>query len=98
MTLPTYIFFIQLDMDCQELLDACGLDYIQSEVDRTKNEVCIVLDKEEYAELISDLDFNNCSAQKICSYLLNPELGEYATKVTVEEPSGDIVFLKSIKK
>ena len=56
MTLSTYNFFIQLDMDCQELLDTCGLDYIQSEVDRTKNELCIVLDKEEYSELISDLD------------------------------------------
>ena len=98
MNLHIYNCYIQIDMDCQELLDACGLDYIQSEEDNTKNELCIVLDKDDYEELISNLDFNNCSAQKICSNLLNPELGEYASKVTIEEQGRDRVFLKSNKK
>ena len=35
--------------------------------------------------------FNNTDEQGIASYLLNPELGEYTTKVTIYSPSGDRV-------
>ena len=86
----TYDVYIEIDCDCEELLDAIGLDYKQCEDDDTQNEVCISLDHHEWTTGINDdVDFNRTNEQGISSYLLNPELGEYTTKVTIYKPNGD---------
>ena len=90
----TYDIYFEIDCDCEELLDAIGLDYKQCEDDDTQNEVCISLTPTEYKESIYDLTLGSCNEQTISSYILNPELGEYTTKVTVYTPSGDVIMFK----
>ena len=90
----TYDVYIEIDCDCEELLDAVGLDYEQCTDDDTQNEVCISLTLDEYKESIYDLALGSCNEQTISSYLLNPELGEYTTKVTIYTPSGDVIMFK----
>ena len=85
----TYDLYFEIDCDCEELLDAIGLDYKEVEDDDTQNEVCISLTPAEYKESIYDLALGSCNEQTISSYILNPELGEYTTKVTIYTPSGD---------
>ena len=93
-TQGTYDVYIEIDCDCEELLDAVGLDYEQCTDDDTQNEVCISLTLDEYKESIYDLALGSCNEQTISSYLLNPELGEYTTKVTIYTPSGDVIMFK----
>ena len=93
-TQATYDFYFEIDCDCEELLDAIGLDYKQCEDDDTQNEVAISLTPAEYKESIYDLALGSCNEQTISSYILNPELGEYTTKVTIYKPSGDVVIFK----
>ena len=91
-TSGNYDIYIEIDCDCEELLDAVGLDYEQVEDDDTQNEICITLDQHEWTTgIYDDVDFNNTDEQGIASYLLNPELGEYTTKVTIYKPNGDKV-------
>ena len=90
----TYDLYFEIDCDCEELLAAIGLDYKQCEDDDTQNEVCISLTLDEYKESIYDLALGSCNEQTISSYLLNPELGEYTTKVTIYTPSGDVIMFK----
>ena len=85
----TYDIYIEIDIDCEELLDAIGLDYVRCKDDDTQNEVAVSLTPEEYKESIYDLTLGGCNEQTLASYLLNPELGEYTTKVTIFTPSGD---------
>ena len=85
----TWDIYFEIDCDCEELLDAIGIDYVQCEDDDTQNEVCISLTPAEYKESIYDLALGSCNEQTISSYILNPELGEYTTKVTIYTPSGD---------
>ena len=85
----TYDIYFEIDCDCEELLDAIGLDYKQCEDDDTQNEVAISLTPAEYKESIYDLALGSCNEQTISSYILNPELGEYTTKATIYTPSGD---------
>ena len=85
-----YDIYIEIDVDCEELLDAVCLDYEQVEDDESQTEICISLDQHEWTTGINDdVDFNNTDEQGIASYLLNPELGEYTTKVTIYTPTGD---------
>ena len=90
-TQGTYDFYIEIDCDCEELLDAIGLDYKESETDDTQNEVTLSLTKDEYIEAITDSMWasNDLNEQSISAALLNPELGEYTTKVTIYKPNGD---------
>mgnify|MGYP003110342457 FL=1 len=85
----TYDIYIEIDTDCEELLDAIGLDYVRCKDDDTQNEVCVSLDKDEYVQAFSRLHIVNLNEQFISGLLLNPELGEYTTKVTIFTPSGD---------
>ena len=88
----TYDIYIEIDIDCEELVDACGLDYERTEDDDTQNEICLSLDKHEWTTGINDdVDFNLTDEQAIGSYLLNPELGEYVTKVTIYKADGNII-------
>ena len=87
----TYDVYIEIDIDCEPLLDTIGLEYTQCTDDKTQNEVCISLDADEYDEFSFAIDFNHTNEQGIGLYLLNHELGEYVTKVTIYKPNGDVV-------
>ena len=85
----TYDVYIDIDIDCEELLDACGLDYIKSEDDDTQNEVQIILDKDEFTDVFDQSVLSLTNEQTIATALLNHEIGEYATRVQVYTPHGD---------
>ena len=85
----TYDVYIEIDCDCQELLDAVGLDYELSEDDDTQNEVCISLDKGEFNDVVDQSFLSMTNEQTLATALLNAELGEYTTKVTIYTPTGD---------
>ena len=87
----TYDIYIEIDIDCEELVDACGLDYKRTEADDTQNEVCVVLDAGEWTDFAEDVDFGYADEQQLGALLLNEELGEYVTKVTIYKPNGDII-------
>ena len=85
-----YDIYIEIDCDCEELLDAVGLDYEEVADDETHNEICITLDEHEWSTGIADdVDFANTDEQGIAAYLLNPELAEYTTRVQIYKPTGD---------
>ena len=87
----TYDIYIEIDRDCEELVDACGLEYKQCEDDKTQNEICLSLDKDEYLQATEGFNWALLNEVDIGSELLNYELGEYVTKVTIYKPSGDII-------
>ena len=86
-----YDIYIEIDIDCEELVDACDLDYTRSVDDDTQNEICISLDAGEWVDFAEDVDFGYADEQQLGALLLNEELGEYVTKVTIYKPSGDII-------
>tara|TARA_S200000501_G_scaffold332699_1_gene335580 strand:+ start:169 stop:522 length:354 start_codon:yes stop_codon:yes gene_type:complete len=86
-----YDIYIEIDCDCEELVDACGLDYKRTEDDNTQNEICISLDEDEFYESLAFVWLKEANEQTIATKLLNPELGEYTTKVTIYKPNGDII-------
>ena len=45
-----YKVAIEIDIDCEELVDACGLDYTRSEDDDTQNVVWLELDDDEWSD------------------------------------------------
>ena len=87
----TYDVYIEIDCDCEQLVDACDLEYKQCEDDKTQNEICISLDSDEYGEIVHDVNFAYTDEQDIALYLLNAELSEYVTKVTIYKPDGNII-------
>ena len=84
----TFDVYIEIDCDCEELLDAIGLDYNIAE-DPTQNEVKVILDKDEFSDVFETIQLAKASETLFATRLLNPELGEYTTKVTVYTPYGD---------
>ena len=96
-TQGTYDVYIEIDCDCEELLDACSLDYTRTQevdalgnlVDSTQNEVAFHLDRQDYTDLIDQSVLSMTNEQTLATALLNHELGEYTTKVTVYTPYGD---------
>ena len=88
-TQGTYDFYIEIDCDCEELLDAIGLDYKESETDDTQNEVTLSLTREEFTDVVDQSVLSMTNEQTLATALLNHELGEYTTKVTIYTPSGD---------
>ena len=85
----TYDIYFEIDCDCEELLDAIGLDYKQCEDDDTQNEVALHLTREEFTDVVDQTVLSMTNEQTIATLLLNDELGEYTTKVTIYTPSGD---------
>ena len=77
----TYDVYIDIDIDCEELVDACGLDYTRSEDDDTQNEVKIILDAAEFTDVFDQSVLSMTNEQTLATALLNPELGEYTTRV-----------------
>ena len=85
----TYDVYIDIDVDCEELLDAIGLDYTTSEDDENMNEVKIILNKEEFCDVFETCQLIAANEQVFTARLLNYELAEYATKVQVYTPQGN---------
>ena len=86
----TYDLYFEIDCDCEELLDAIGLEYKTVPDDATQNEVALHLTPDEYKEVFNfSLADNYWNETTIATLLLNDELGEYTTKVTLYKPSGD---------
>ena len=90
----TYDVYIEIDIDCEELVDACGLDYTRTETDDTQNEICISLDHDEFCDVFETCQLSKANETEFGTRLLNHELGEYVTKVSVYKPSGDIIVFK----
>ena len=88
-TQGTYDVYIEIDCDCEELLDANGLEYEQCTDDDTQNEVAFHLDRAEFTDVFDQSVLSMTNEQTIATALLNHELGEYTTKVTVYTPYGD---------
>ena len=88
-TQGTYDVYIDIDCDCEELLDAIGLDYITSEDDENMNEVAVSLDHDEFCDIFETVQLAKANEQIFASRILNPELGEYTTRVQVYTPQGD---------
>ena len=84
-----YKVAVEIDIDCEELLDAIGLDYTRSEDDDTQNVVWLELDEDEFCDVFETCQLTKANEQVFGARLLNPELGEYTTKVTVYKPTGD---------
>ena len=55
----------------------------------SQNEICLSLDKDEFTDVFDQSVLSLTNEQTIATALLNHELGEYTTKVTVYTPSGD---------
>ena len=85
----TYDVYIDIDCDCEELLDAIGLDYTTSEDDESQNEVKLILDKDEFTDVFDQAPLCITNEQTIAAALLNDELSEYTTRVQVYTPHGD---------
>tara|TARA_A100001035_G_scaffold110491_1_gene86665 strand:+ start:39 stop:356 length:318 start_codon:yes stop_codon:yes gene_type:complete len=88
-TQGTYDVYIEIDVDCEELLDACGLEYKTVPDDDTQNEVAFHLDRAEFTDVFDQSVLSMTNEQTLATALLNHELGEYTTKVTVYTPHGD---------
>ena len=88
-TTGVYKVEVEIDIDCQELLDACGLVYLKSTEDETQNVVPLRLDYDEFTDVFEQAPLCMTNEQTLGTALLNPELGEYTTKVTAYLPSGD---------
>ena len=63
----TYDIYFEIDCDCQELLDAIGLEYTQCEDDDTQNEVLISLDPEEAADVLDQSVLSMTNELDTCS-------------------------------
>ena len=87
----TYKVAVEIDIDCEELVDACGLDYTRSEEDDTQNIVELELDHDEFCDVFETCQLAQANEVVFAQRLLNWELGEYATKVTVNTPQGDTI-------
>ena len=85
----TYDFYFEIDCDCEELLDAIGLDYIQCEDDDTQNEVALSLTPDEATDVLDQSVLSMTNEQTLAAAVLNHELSEYTTKATIYTPSGD---------
>ena len=82
--------YIDVDCDCQELLDAIGLDYTTSEDDESQNEVKVVLNEDEFCDVFETVQLTTTALEQVFGgRILNPELGEYTTRVQVYTPQGD---------
>ena len=57
----------------------------------TQNEICLTLDAGEFEDLQHDCNFNYTDETDLGTALLNAELGEYVTKVTIYKPNCDII-------
>ena len=85
----TYDIYFEIDCDCEELLDAIGIEYKQCEDDDTQNEVLIEMTQAEFTDVVDQSLLSMTNEQTLAAAVLNHELSEYTTKATIYTPSGD---------
>ena len=93
----TWDIYFEIDCDCEELLDAIGLEYTRlkeidalgNKVEGTQNEVCISLTPAEATDVLDQSVLSMTNEQTLAAAVLNHELSEYTTKATIYTPSGD---------
>ena len=90
----TYDLYFEIDCDCEELLDAIGLEYEQCKDDDTQNEVLISLTSAEATDVLDQSVLSMTNEQTLAAAVLNHELSEYTTKATIYTPSGDMIMFK----
>ena len=90
----SYDLYFEIDCDCEELLDAIGLEYTQCEDDDTQNEVCISLTPAEATDVLDQSVLSLTNEQTLAAAVLNHELSEYTSQATIYTPSGDIIIFK----
>ena len=90
-TQGTYDVYIEIDCDCEELLQANDIEYDSCKDDDTQNEVAFHLDRQDYTDLIDQSVLSMTNEQTLATAVLNHELGEYTTKATIYTPSGDVI-------
>ena len=90
-TQGTYDVYIEIDCDCEELVDAVGLEYEEVADDTTQNEICMSLSYDEFVDVFEQAPLAMTNEQTLGTAMLNHELGEYVTKVTVYTPHGDVI-------
>ena len=88
-TQGTYDVYIEIDIDCQELLEACDVEYTLCTDDDTQNEIALHLDAAEFTDVFDQSVLSMTNEQTLAAAMLNHELSEYVTKVTVYTPHGD---------
>ena len=93
-TQGTYDIYFEIDIDCQELLDAIGLEYTPCLDDDTQNEVRISLTRAEAVDVLDQSVLSMTNEQTLAAAVLNHELSEYTTKATIYTPSGDVIMFK----
>ena len=86
-----YHFTFEIDIDCEELLDAIGLEYTKSEDDYTQNVVSLDLTPAEATDVLDQTVLSLTNEQTLAAAVLNHELSEYTTKATVYTPYGDTI-------
>ena len=89
-----YKVAVEIDIDCEELLDAIGLDYTRSEQDDTQNVVWLELDYNGFTDVFEQAPLCMTNEQTLGTALLNYELGECCTRVEALMPSGDTIIFK----
>ena len=86
-----YHFTFEIDIDCQELLDAIGLEYKQSQEDYSQKVVCVDLTPAEAKDVMNQSLLSMTNEQTLAAAVLNHELSEYTTKATIYTPYGDTI-------
>ena len=85
----TYDIYFEIDCDCEELLDAIGLEYNIAEEDTTQNEVLISLTPAEATDVLDQSVLSMTNEQTLAAAVLNHELSEYTSKSYIYTPHGD---------
>ena len=89
---PTmYVIRIEIDVECQELLDICGIDYEISKKDICICKVILNLNKDEFEDELKNLTLTKVNKKDVTERLLVPEIAQYTKKVTIEKPTGNII-------
>ncbi len=86
-----FLVFIEIDIECSDLLDEKEIAYVISEVDSTQNMITFTFTEDEIKNIFKSIQFMNANEKIISSKILNSELSEYTTKVSIEKPNGDTI-------
>ena len=82
---------IEIDIECEELVDVCGLDYTSSDYDDSKIVVWLTLNEDEFFDVFERVQLLKPDVQYFAEALLNAEIAEYSTRITVDKPTGDTI-------
>ena len=82
-----YKVAIEIDIECEEIVDVCGLDYIRSEDDDSQIVVWLTLNDDEFFDIFE----RNELLEEISERLLNAEIAEFTNRITVYKPTGDTI-------